>query len=116
MGDEVVMEMEIQMLDQSLGRKYFQFNTVGQLRAAALSVYSATAADNSSNYSLKSNRGIVFHMYEEEMQSYIMERFYKEMKNRIPDYSYQNKPLNSLVINYIFNDINHKWVGSETGK
>ena len=48
------------------------------------------------------------------MQYSLIERFSKGMKKRIPEDSDQNKPLKSLVIKYILNDIEHKWVGSET--
>ena len=47
------------------------------------------------------------------MQSLLVERFTKGMKKIIPDYSDHNKPLNYLVINYILNDINNEWVGSD---
>ena len=80
----------------------------------ALYIYSATDATHSSRYSLKSNRISILHMYEGAIQSSLMERFYKGVKKRIPEDSDRNKPLNSLVINYILNDIDHKWVGSET--
>ena len=43
-----------------------------------------------------------------------MERFSKGTKKKIPEDSQRNKPLKSLVIKYILNDIEHKWVGSET--
>ena len=48
------------------------------------------------------------------MQSSLMERFSKGTNNSMPEYSYRNKPLNYLVVNYILNDIKHVWVGSET--
>ena len=48
------------------------------------------------------------------MQSSIMERFANGIKKSIPEYSYWNKPLKFLVVKYILNDIEHKWVGSET--
>ena len=48
------------------------------------------------------------------MQSSLMKRFEKGMKNRMPEDLDRNKPLNYLVINYILNDINHEWFGSET--
>ena len=48
------------------------------------------------------------------MQSSLMERFDKGTKKRMPEDSERNKPLNYLVINYILNNTEHKWVGSET--
>ena len=48
------------------------------------------------------------------MQSLLIERFAKGMKNMIPEDSYRNKPLDYLVIKHILNDIEHKWFGSET--
>ena len=48
------------------------------------------------------------------MQSLLMERFAKVIKKRILEDLDQNKPLNYLVIKYIWNDIEHKWVQSDT--
>ena len=48
------------------------------------------------------------------MKSSIMERFSKVMKKRMPEDSDRNKPYNSLVMNYILNDIKHECVGSDT--
>ena len=53
-------------------------------------------------------------MYEGDTQSELMEIFVKGMKRRIPEDSYQNKPVNSLVVNYILNHIEHDWVMSNT--
>ena len=113
------MGLAIQMLEKSFsngrnGRNYLQFNMVRQLRSAASDIYSATAASRSSLYSLKSHCGSVLHMYEGEMQSLLMERLSKGMKKRMPEDSDQNKPLNSLVVNYISNDIEHESFGSYT--
>ena len=119
MGDEVGMGVVIYTLEKYLsngsnGRNYLQFNMVRQLRVAASEIYAATDAANSSTYFLKSHHGIVLHMYEGVMQSFIMERFPKGNKKIMPEYLDQNKPLKYLVINYILNDIKHKWVGSDT--
>ena len=48
------------------------------------------------------------------MQYSLIERFSKGTKKKIPEDSDRNKPLKSLVIKYILNDIEHKWAGSET--
>ena len=53
-------------------------------------------------------------MYEGLIHSLLIERFAKGTKKNITDGSDQNKPLISLVINYILNYIDHKWVGSDT--
>ena len=77
------------MLEKSLSnrrnvRNYLWFNTVRQLRVAALEIYSATDADHSSHYSIKSHNGSVLNLYEGAMQYSIMERFAKGMKKRMP--------------------------------
>ena len=79
-----------------------------------MDIYSATSAALSSCYYLKSHIGSIFHMYESAMQSSLMERVSKGMKKRMPYDSEENKPLNSLVVDYILNCIKHEWVGSET--
>ena len=112
------MGMEIQMLEKSLanrinGKNYLKFRKVRQLWAAASDIYSATAATHSSHYSVRYHFGSVLHMYEGAIQSSLMERFSEEIKKMIPEESDQNKPLNSLVINYILNYIDHEWVGSD---
>ena len=76
-GYKVGIGMAIQMLEKSFsngsnGRNYLQFNMVSQLRTAELDIYSATAADHSSCYSLKSNLRSVLHMCEGPMQSSLM--------------------------------------------
>ena len=48
------------------------------------------------------------------MKFSLMESFDKGVKKRMLEYSDQNKPLNSLVINYILDDIDHRCVGSDT--
>ena len=98
--------MVIQMLDKSLGkgrkgRNYLQFKTVRQLRAEVSDVYSATSMAHKSRYSLKSHRGSVINMYEGAMQSALMKKFVKGTKRRMPEDSDRNKPVNSLVVNYI---------------
>ena len=35
---------------------------------------------------------------------------------RMPEYSDRNKPVNSLVVNYILNNIKHEWVMHDTDK
>ena len=55
-------------------------------------------------------------MYEGARQSSLMERFTKGMKKSMPEDSDRNKTLKYLAINYILNEIEHKWVGSETDK
>ena len=86
---------------------------VRQLQAVASDMYSAIADARFGRYSFKSNRGSILHMYEGVMQSSLMERFSKGIKKRMPEDSYRNKLLNSLVINSILNDIENKWVGSK---
>ena len=44
------------------------------------------------------------------MKLALMERFDKVMKSRIPEYSDSNKPVNSLVVNYILSHIEHELV------
>ena len=44
----------------------------------------------------------------------LMQRFAKGTKKRMLEDSDRKKLLKSLVINYILNDIEHKWFGSET--
>ena len=55
-------------------------------------------------------------MYEGAMKFSLMASFAKGMKKRMPEDSDQNKPLNSLVINYILNDIDHKCVELDTDR
>ena len=119
--DELGMGVVIYMVDKSFSngrniRNHIQFNMVRQFQAAALGKYSVTAAAHSSRYSSNYHRGSVLHMYDGLMQPSLMDRFTKGMKKRIPEYSDLKKPLKSLVINYILNDIENKWVGSETIK
>ena len=47
---------------------------------AALYIYSATADDHFSYYSINSHCGSVLHIYEGEIQFYLMERFSKGTK------------------------------------
>ena len=44
----------------------------------------------------------------------LMQRFAKGTKKRMLEDSDRKKLLKYLVINYILNDIEHKWFGSET--
>ena len=55
-------------------------------------------------------------MYEGAIKSLLVERFVKGIKKNMPEDSDRKKILNSLVINYILNDIEHKWVGSNTDR
>ena len=48
-------------------------------------------------------------MYKGDMQSEFMEKFVKGMKRRMLEESDRNKPVNSLVVNYILNHIEHEW-------
>ena len=87
MVDEGGMGVAIQKLEKSLanrrnGKNYIQFNTIRKLRAAALDIYSATSAAHSSRYSLKSHRRSVLNIYEDVMQSLLMERLSKGTKKR----------------------------------
>ena len=43
-----------------------------------------------------------------------MEDFVRGMKRSIPEDSDRNKPVNYLVVNYIFNHIKHEWVIPDT--
>ena len=96
------------------GRDYLQFITVRQLRVAVSEVYSETPTGHKIRYSLKSHPGSVLHMYEGSIQSVFMEIFAKETKRRMLEDSDWNKPVNSLVVNYILNHIRHKWVMLDT--
>ena len=69
--------MAIQMLDNSLWkvinkRDYLQFNTVRQLRAAVLDVYSATSMSHASRYLPKSHLVSVLHIYKGAMYLALM--------------------------------------------
>ena len=48
------------------------------------------------------------------MQLSLMKIFSKGMNRRISDDSDRNKPVDSLVVNYILNNIKHKWVMPDT--
>ena len=117
--DRVGMGVALQILEKSLckGRKiikYLWFNTICQLRAAVSDVYSAASTDHESIYSLKSHRGSVIHMYVGYMESSLTEKFVKGVQRRMPEYSDHNKPVNSLVVKYILNNIEHEWVMPDT--
>ena len=101
-GDEVGMEVAIQMLEKLLSkgrnsRNYLHFNMVRQLQATALDIYSATADYRYSHYYLKSHLGIFLHMYEGGMQSSLMERFSKGAKKKLPEDSDQDRIISSTV-------------------
>ena len=113
------MGVSIQIMDKSLckgrnRRNYLHFNTVCQLQAAVSDVYSMISKTHESGYSLKSHQGSVIHMYEGDMQSALVEKKFKGMKRRMPEDSYFNKPVNSLVVNYILNHIELDWVMPNT--
>ena len=55
-------------------------------------------------------------MYEVAIQYLLVNRFDKWMKKKIPEDSDREKLLNSLVIKYILNFIEHNWIGSDTGQ
>ena len=108
----MVMVVAIQMLDKSLCkvrnvRNNFQLNTVRQFWEGVSYVYYATYTADESRYSLKSHQGIVLQMYEGDMLLELMEKFVTVMKRRMPEDSSCNKPVNSLVVNYILNHIEH---------
>ena len=98
------MILDIQILDKSLckginGRYYLNFNIVHQLRVSVSDIYSAAPTTHTRRYSLKSHWGRVLHMYEGTIQLELMERFYKGMKSRMPEYSDRNKLVIPLVVN-----------------
>ena len=84
------------------------------MRAAVSDFYSATSTAHESIYSLKSHRGIVIHMYKGYIQPELMEIFDKVMTRKMPEDSDWNKPVNSLVVNYILNHIEHERVIPDT--
>ena len=51
-------------------------------------------------------------MYEGATYSLLVERFAKGMKKSMPEDLERNKPLNSLVVNYILSGTKHEWVSS----
>ena len=118
-GDRVAMGVDIQILEKSLckrinRRNYLQFSTVHQLRAAVSYVYSATSTAHDSRYPLESHWGSVLHMYEGDMQLAFTGKYFKGIKRRIPEYSDLNKTVNSVVVNYILNNVEHEWVMPNT--
>ena len=92
------------------GRDCLQFNTVCQLQAEVSGIYSETPTAHASGYSLKSHNVSVLYMHEGAMQLAFMERLSKSTNRRIIEDSYQNKPVNPLLVNYILNHIEHKLV------
>ena len=113
------MGVTIQIMEKYLfkginGREYLQFNTFHQLRAAVSDVYSTTPTAHGIIYSLKSNWGSLLHIYEGSIHSSFMEIFSKGMKRRMPEDLDRNKPVNSLVVNYICNHIEHESVMPDT--
>ena len=87
-GDEVEMGTALKMLEKSLSnskniRNYLQFKKVRHLYALSVGIYSATEDSHSSIYSFNYHSGSILHMYEGVMQSSLVDRFSKEMKNRI---------------------------------
>ena len=118
-GGNMGIGVSIQILEKFLckgrnGRDYLQFNTVCQLRAAASYVSSSTSMDHASIHSLKSHMGSVLHMYEVDMKSALIEIFSKVTRRRMSKDPHQNKPINSLVVNYMLSHIKHEWLMPDT--
>ena len=84
------------------------------MRVDVSEVYSAMPTAYKSRYLLKSHRGSVINIHEGDLQSALMEIFSKCMKRSMPEDLDRNRPVNSWVVNYILNHIEHEWVMPNT--
>ena len=110
-ADEQGMGVAIAMLEKSIrsgginSNDFLQYATVRKLRSASSNVFAATSQASSAVFSLKTSAGAVQRVYAGGTQAVLMERFMSGLKARMPHVTKRNKPITSIMVNYILSEL-----------
>ncbi len=119
-ADQEGMGVAVAMLEKSIksggknNKEYLQFDTVRKLRSAVANAYSATSQSASHNFAMKASSGVVQRVYEGATQSVLMERFVAGLKTRMPQETRRNKPMTSVMVGYVVDELEIEWTAPDT--
>ena len=120
-SDEQGMGVAIAMLEKSIStgginsNDFLQYATVRKLRSASSNVFAATSQAAAAVFSMKTSAGAVQRVYAGGTQAVLMERFMSGLKARMPHVTKRNKPITSVMVNYILDELELEFVDRATG-
>ncbi len=114
-GDDEGMGVAIAMLEKSIktsganSSEFLQFSTIRKLRSASANVFAATSQASTTAFVMKTSAGAIQRIYSGGTQSVLLERFVMGLKARMPHISKRNKPITSVMVNYVLDALELEW-------